>query len=167
MAPQLPGHDHPEVTEVKRYLDGREKRFACTLVRREPGHVVLRYVSDRVLQVSGLELPLGMVTHGHYWQDRPYNLYHWMRPDGTTLAYYLNVCDRVHWDEAEVAWRDLVVDVLLLPDGSARVLDREELPEGLAPEVLAYVDAAEGQILAARDQLRREAEQDPGRPQPG
>jgi len=60
-----------------------------------------------------------------------------------------------------------VVDVLLLPDGSARVLDREELPEGLAPEVLAYVDAAEGQILAARDQLRREAEQDPGRPQPG
>lgn len=157
----------PEVTEVKRYLDGREKRFPCQLVRRDPGHLILRYVSDFSWQVGGLDLPLGMVTHGHYWIDRPYNLYHWMQPGGETIGYYLNVCDQVRLDGpgSEVSWRDLVLDVLLLPTGEARMLDREELPPDLDPALAAYIESAVDEILQSQAGLRREAEEDPDRPE--
>ncbi len=178
----------PEVTEVKRYLDGREKRFSCTLVRAESGHVVLAFVSDQANRVAGLDLPVGMVTHGHYWQDRPYNVYHWLRPDGSTIAYYVNICDQVEMGPMAgdkvgagsvagdqvgpgaggvLSWRDLYLDVLIHPDGSAEVLDRDELPPDMDPALVDYAEAAVERVLRDPAAVVREVEGDPDRPRGG
>src|SRR5262249_50676652 len=71
----------PEIVEVKRYLDGSEKRFHCRLIERDDRSAVLLYRSDRPYEVHGLALPAGTVTFGYYWVDRPHNVYHWQRPE--------------------------------------------------------------------------------------
>lgn len=169
----------PQVTEVKRYVDGREKRFGCSLVRAEPGHVVLSFVSDRANRVAGLDLPVGMVTHGHYWPDRPYNVYHWMRPDGSTIALYVNICDEVELGGAVcgpraggagavdapglLSWRDLYLDVIIRPDGSTLVLDRDELPADMAPALRQDAEAAVEMVLQHAAAIQAEVEGDPDR----
>ena len=122
--------------ERKTRLDGSVAEFVCEPLVVEPGRrAVLRYVVDREWPVAqtGLRVPVGTVTIGHYWVDRPYNVYHWLAR-GRTLAYYCNVAtDTVISDEL-VAYTDLAVDVLLRPSGAIEILDEDELPPDLAPE---------------------------------
>ena len=84
-------------------------------------------------------------------ESRPYNAYHWVDDKRRTLALYFNICDRTRISTSQIAWRDLTVDVLVTPDLRCRVLDEDELPDDLDPELL-------GQINATRDYLCAEAE---------
>lgn len=119
--------------EVKETLDGRRYEYPCTLLTREEGMAVLLYVLERPGRVGDIQLPPGTMTLGYFWVDRPYNLYHWIRPDGRTIAYYLNLADRTAIEDDRLSWRDLAVDILLTPDGNARILDEGELPSDLDP----------------------------------
>lgn len=121
--------------ERKTRLDGSVAEFACAPLVVEPGRrAVLRYVSDREWAIAGtpVRVVAGTVTVGHYWVDRPYNVYHWLS-GGRTLAYYCNVATATTIDPAVVAYTDLTVDVLVMPGGATTVLDEDELPPDLAP----------------------------------
>ena len=123
------------ITERKTRLDGSVIEYACEAVRVEPGKcAVVRYVSDRERAIEGTDLILraGTVTIGHFWVDRPYNIYHW-RDGDRTIALYVNIADDTTIDEKLVAYTDLVVDVLLRPFGAIEVLDEDELPPTLEP----------------------------------
>ncbi|MBI4279924.1 MAG: DUF402 domain-containing protein [Armatimonadetes bacterium] len=128
--------------EIKETLGGVRKEFACALVRRDPRQVVLRYVLDRSARVAGVDLPPGTVTLAYYWADRPYNVYHWVRPDGTTAAWYFNLSADLRISDHSLTWRDLTVDILVVPGRDPVVLDEDELPPDLSPEIRAQVDEA-------------------------
>lgn len=107
----------------------------CERLLLEPGkRAVLRYRVDREWRVGdgALIVPAGSVNLAHYWIDRPYNVYQFMR-DGRTLAYYCNVAEPTAIREDLVEYVDLAVDVLIDPAGKALVLDEDELPPDLAP----------------------------------
>ena len=139
----------PSCLEIKRKLDGREQRFACELVALTPSRGILRYVTDSERQVASVRLFAGCVTYAVYWPDRPYNVYWWQEPSGRSLAFYFNISDSTELGREAFRWRDLALDVLVLPDGSAEVLDEAELPADLAPPLRAYVLEARDAILAA------------------
>ena len=149
--------DLPEILEIKAFLDGRRKEFRCRVVERGPASAVLLFVSSMPYQVADLALPAGTVTFGHFWTDRPYNVYHWLSPQGATVGFYFNIADRTTLDGAELCWRDLVVD-LLIAGGGARVLDEAELPATLTPELRAYIEAATRDALAHAPQLTAQLE---------
>ena len=69
------------------------------------------------MHVHGVDLPAGTISFGHFWTDRLYNVYHWLDADRRTLGFYFNIADRTRIAEAELEWRDLVVDVLATPAG--------------------------------------------------
>jgi protein associated with RNAse G/E len=124
-----------QITERKRRLDGSVAEYLCEPLVLEPGRrAALRYVSDRHWDIEGTDITVrpGTVTVGHFWVDRPYNVYHWL-VDGRTLAYYCNVATDTTIDPALVTYTDLVVDVLVRASGAATVLDEDELPTDLAP----------------------------------
>ena len=150
------------ITERKTRLDGTVAEFVCAALRLEPGRrAILRYVSDREWHVPGTDVVVrpGTVTVGHYWVDRPYNVYHWL-VEGRTLAYYCNAATDTVISPTLVAYTDLVVDVLLRPSGAATVLDEDELPDDLAPpHRLAIARALEALITSPRT-LIREIEQE-------
>ena len=160
------------ITEVKTGLDGRVDRFPCDVAARSASEVVVHYRIPEARDVHGVSLPAGTLTVGYFWTDRPFNLYHWVAPDGRTLAHYFNVGDVTRLSAGLLEWRDLAVDVLATPDGRVRVLDEDELPADLDPALRRYVEAARDRILAELPELIRDSEARApsgaaGRPGPG
>lgn len=159
----------PRVLEVKRTLDGREKRFECRLLAQtENGserHVVLLFVAESAMHVHGVDLPAGTVTFGHFWTARPYNVYHWLNPhDGATIGAYFNLSRDTRiapggegqgW---RLDWQDVVVDLMLLPGQDARVLDEDEIPGDTPAALRQHIAAATRLILRDAAALTSELE---------
>jgi predicted RNA-binding protein associated with RNAse of E/G family len=149
------------ITERKTRLDGTVQEFACRALALEPGvRAVLRYELDRDWTVGSIVVRKGGHTAGHFWMDRPYNVYHWIDARGTTVGYYFNVGVTDEIGESVVAWRDLVVDVLVHPDGTIEILDEDELPPDLAPELRRTIARALEQIVTNPRRLVAEIERD-------
>ena len=122
---------------------------------------MVRYVSDRERAIEGtaLVLPAGTVTVGHFWVDRPYNVYHW-REGERTLALYVSISDDTTIDDGLITYTDLVVDVLVRPFGAIEVLDEDELPATLEPRHrLAIAKALEACVTEPK-RLVNEIEQE-------
>ena len=141
------------ITERKTRLDGSVVEYVCEpLVVEEGRRALVRYVTDRDRAIEGSDLVLraGTVTVGHFWTDRPYNVYHWLDA-GRTVAFYVNVAADTTIDGAVIAYRDLVVDVVLRPSGAMEVLDEEELPPSIEPrDRLAIAKAIETCVTEGR-----------------
>jgi hypothetical protein len=137
----------PEILEIKESLAGARKQFRCRLLERTAGSAVVLFVSRVVYTVADLALPPGTITFGHFWTDRPYNVYHWLTPGGATLAHYFNLADGTALDGETLRWRDLTVDLLVRPDRAVEILDEDELPPGLDPTTRALVEAARRRAL--------------------
>jgi predicted RNA-binding protein associated with RNAse of E/G family len=149
------------IIERKTRLDGSIQEFACGALALEPGRrAVLRYELDRDWTVSGTLVPRGSVTAGHFWIDRPYNVYHWIDPQGRTLGYYFNVGEVDEITDAHVAWRDLVVDVLVHPGGAIEILDEDELPADLPSGLRRTIAQALEQIVTNPRRLVAEIERE-------
>jgi predicted RNA-binding protein associated with RNAse of E/G family len=141
------------ITERKTRLDGTVVEYRCEALVVEPGQrAVVRYVIDRDRTLEGTDLVLraGTVTIGHFWSDRPYNVYHWLEGN-RTIAFYVSVATDTSIDRDAIAYTDLVVDVLLRPSGAMEVLDEEELPPDLDPRHrLVIAKALETCVTEAR-----------------
>ncbi len=141
------------ITERKTRLDGSVVEYACEpLVVEEGRRALVRYVSDRDRPIDGTDLVLrkGTVTVGHFWTDRPYNVYHWL-DGGRTVALYVNIATDTTIDPAAIAYRDLVVDVLIRPSGAIEILDEDELPPTIEPRYrLAIAKAIETCVTEGR-----------------
>jgi predicted RNA-binding protein associated with RNAse of E/G family len=151
--------DRP-IIERKTRFDGSVQEFACRILALEPGkRAVIRYDLDRDWHVGGMVFPKGGYTAGHFWTDRPYNVYHWLN-DGRTLAYYFNVGLVDDISETHVAWRDLIIDVLVKPDGAIDILDEDEVPADLPSEHRSTIARALEQIVTNPKRLVQEIERE-------
>jgi predicted RNA-binding protein associated with RNAse of E/G family len=138
------------VVEIKQTLAGGEKRFDCRRLAGAAGYAVLLWIAPEPMHVHGVDLPAGTISFGHFWTERFYNVYHWLDPDRrTTIGFYFNLADRTRIGQAELTWRDLVVDVLATPAGRLELLDEDELPAVIEPEVAAHIAAGKAAILGA------------------
>jgi hypothetical protein len=150
------------VVEIKQTLAGGEKRFDCLRLAGGPRHAVLLWIARAPMHVHGIDLPAGTISFGHFWTDRFYNVYHWLdaapHAGHRTLGFYFNIADRTRIGEAELAWRDLVVDVLATPAGRLDLLDKDELPSFIEPDAAAHIAAGKAAILAAPSALMAEIE---------
>jgi len=138
----------PAILEIKRTLDGREKRFDCRLLSlADASHAAVLWVAPDAMHVHGVDLPAGTVTFGHFWTDRAYNVYHWTDRSGATIGFYFNLADSTRIADGLIEWRDLTVDVLAMPGGRLEVLDEHELPADLDPALQRTIDAGKAAIL--------------------
>jgi predicted RNA-binding protein associated with RNAse of E/G family len=151
MASSAAAPELPAILEIKRTLDGREKRFDCRLLSlaADCHHAAVLWVAPAAMHVHGVDLPAGTVSVGHFWTDRAYNVYHWLDHAGETLGYYFNICDETRIDAGTIEWRDLTVDVLALPGGRLDVLDEHELPADLSAEIATRIAAGKSALLDA------------------
>ncbi|KON90140.1 hypothetical protein AF332_27290 [Sporosarcina globispora] len=78
-----------------------------------------------------LTIPKGSYTIAYYWKDRPYNLYFWRDQKGKYLGSYFNIVKNTSINDRMVSFEDLIIDILVLPNGEYFILDEEELPESL------------------------------------
>lgn len=114
--------------ERKAKYDGTVKEYECELLEYTPGRVALFYELPENRTVDTVFLPKGAFTVAYYWPDRPYNVYHWVTPDGQTLAVYFNLATDTIVLPNSLQWKDLILDVITYPDGTSHILDENELP---------------------------------------
>jgi len=129
---------------------------------REGGHIVLRAVwrgpgTARV--ADGVVFELGDVFYEHYYKGRSYGLWQVLTPDEDALkCWYCNISTPAELRDGAITFRDLLLDVLLLPDGRRQVLDRDDLAralaEGLDPALAATAEAATRDVLGLIDRRR-------------
>ncbi len=122
---------------------------------RVGGHIVLRAVwrgpgTARVGDAVVFEL--GDVFYEHYYEGRSYGLWQVLTPDETALkCWYCNISTPAELGDGALTFRDLLLDVLLLPDGRRQVLDRDDLAraldEGLDPTLAAAAEAVTRDVL--------------------
>jgi hypothetical protein len=163
--------------ERKIRLSGDEVLFECDLLAIEEGYAILRYVLDEGRWVDGLYLPAETTTLALYFAERNYNLYYWITPADTApveladrrgqgsesesaageIAAYFNIVEPLALSREEIAYRDLVVDVLVYPDLSARVLDEDELPATIEPELHETITKTRVDLLKNRRSILHEA----------
>jgi predicted RNA-binding protein associated with RNAse of E/G family len=141
----------PEIREIKTTLQGQQQEFRCRVLARTGAAVgdavTVLFISDREYRVADLELPAGTITFGHFWSARPYNVYHWLTPEGRTLALYFNLSADTVIDETTLRWNDLAVDVLARPGVPPEVLDEADLPDTLDRETLMVIADATRAVL--------------------
>ncbi len=82
------------ITEIKHTLAGERKTFDCELLHRSPGEAVVIYRMPRDVQLEDIELRRGTLSLGYFWQDRPYNAYHWIDERFDSVALYLSYSPR-------------------------------------------------------------------------
>lgn len=136
------------ITEIKTTLAGECKTFDCELLTRADAEVVVIYRMPRDVRLEDILLPEGTVSLGYFWENRPYNVYHWIDDALATRALYFNIADSTRISEDRIDWRDLAVDVLISPDGRCRVLDEDELPVNLEPALLRYIETVRDELCA-------------------
>ena len=129
------------IVEIKTTLSGERKEFQCELLRESTGEAVVIYRMPRDVQLEDVLLPKDTISVGYFWERKSFNAYHWIDDRKDTLALYFNICDSTRISTSLIEWRDLVVDVLMTPDGRCRVLDEHELPEKLEDGMLQYIES--------------------------
>ena len=130
--------------ERKQKADGSWREYGCTLLHRQPGLVIARFVMEQGGAIHGtpIEVPPGSVSHGYFWKRRPYNLYRMRRDDGSVIAHRFDAVTGVQIGDTGVSYRDLVLDWWTLPDGTIFEEDREELEQLQAAGQLPVGDLA-------------------------
>lgn len=136
------------VMEIKEKLSGTRHEFASALLSRGEREAVSLYILPADGGLGGVPLRAGTRSLGFFWEDRPYNVYYAVDDAGALLVCYINLSDRTMITAEAIAWRDLIVDVVITPDGVCRVLDEDELPADLDPALAASIAATRDDLVA-------------------
>jgi hypothetical protein len=127
--------------EIKEKLSGARHEFPSALLYRGEREAVSLYILPKEGGLGGVPLREGTRCLGFFWEDRPYNVYYAVDDAGALIVCYINLSDRTTITPETIAWRDLIVDVVITPDGVCRVLDEDELPADLDPALAAQIAA--------------------------
>lgn len=117
-----------KIIEEKTHYNGQIDRVECLLLKESKTEIVLLYRISHTYKTQEFSLPVGTFTIAYYYFDKPYNLYHWISPDGNSLGYYFNIVKDVYMEKNTLYYTDLIVDILIKNDLSYTILDLDELP---------------------------------------
>src|SRR6266576_5152956 len=112
---------------VLKYDGSEYRRWDALVARQEGSLVVLNAAFDTEVQHELLgKISRGTRTIEYYWLDRWYNIFRFLESDGSTRLFYCNVNMPPAISGGILSYIDLDIDILVQPDFSYQVLDREE-----------------------------------------
>ena len=133
----LPAPPARRMLEIKEALSGGERRFDLERWFWTPEVVVGRWVAPADNRFG---LAQGAYSWGVWWSNRPYGAYRIHKPDGSLRLYRLDVLEDACFEEMDegfaVRWRDLLLDVLITPDGEVEIEDEDEVAAAIEAQEL-------------------------------
>jgi len=133
--------------------DGKLHRtWSAELISREDSLVVLdaKFSEEIVHELLGT-IASGTHSLEYYWLDRWYNIFRFAQPDGSLRNYYCNVNVPAKFDGETLSYVDLDLDILVNPDFSYLVLDREDFETNA--RVYGYTDEVKANAQQALAEL--------------
>lgn len=135
-----------KIIERKIRYDSTIVEHTCLLFEKKLKSIVLfhevQYLFTMTAHDTSLIIPKGSYTIAYYWEDRPYNLYIWRDKDGRYLGSYFNIVKNTQVTNEVVSFEDLIIDIMVLPNGEYFMLDEDELPEPIESFEDGYVNEA-------------------------
>lgn len=113
--------------EIKRHKNKPEQHFCCELLFIKDGYAVLRYRADEPGLIADMRIPAGSTTVAHYWHERPYVAWRMFDSNYCLIGTLFHICTNVCIHDDHLSYDDLLLDIWIAPDGSARILDEDEL----------------------------------------
>jgi protein associated with RNAse G/E len=103
------------------------RRWSARLRHRDGSLIILdaEFDVDVSHEVLG-EIKQRTRTVEYYWLDRWYNVFRFLKDDGTTRLWYCNINTPPQFRDGVLTYVDLDIDILVQPDFSLQVLDMEE-----------------------------------------
>ncbi len=117
------------ITVIKLDFAGEEVwRYQGVLIERGLHHILLEAYFDRHnTDLGGLLLAKGDRFLEIYYDDRWYNVFQIHdRGDDHLKGWYANIGMPARFEDQTLSYRDLALDLLVLPDGHQVILDEEE-----------------------------------------
>src|SRR5713101_2052419 len=137
---------------VLKYDGAEHRRWSAKLARQEGSLIVL----DAAFEFEVQHHLLGYIQRGtrtieYYWLDSWYNVFRFLKGDGSTRLFYCNVNTPPKFENEVLTYIDLDIDILVQPDFSYQVLDLEEFAENAAR--YGYSEEIKSQARLSIDQL--------------
>ena len=120
-------HDQTATILSKNYDGTLRKSWNCRLVKQDGTELL--FVGEFEKDVSHSELgsiKRGTISYEYYWLDRWFNVFRFHEPTGELRNYYCNVNMPPTFAGGILEYVDLDLDLLIWPDLTYLVLDREE-----------------------------------------
>ena len=142
------------VTVNSRKFDGSIRRsWTCRLVEQKAPLLVFEGVFD--FDVSHEDLGFirrGTLSYEYYWLDRWYDVFRFHEPEGHLRNYYCNINMPPVFENGVLDYVDLDLDVLVRPDFSYKILDREDFEKNAksfdySDEIRINVNAAMSDVI--------------------
>ncbi len=141
------------ITEVRQHVMTRPSYFHCSLLRRTEDEVWLEYRSAREGVIKGVRVPAGSRTVARYRRKADHVPWRITAPNGVEVCSVVHLADRLRLADDRVSYRDLLLDVLLLPGKPPEIVDQDDLAravaEGLLSDQKARAIESAGERLAA------------------
>jgi uncharacterized protein len=108
--------------------DGAEhRRWSASLARHQGDLVVLNgeFDIDVSHEILG-EIKRRTRTVEYYWLNRWYNVFRFLKDDGSTRLWYCNINTPPEFKDSMLTYVDLDIDILVHADFSFQILDRDD-----------------------------------------
>lgn len=133
--------------------DGSEHRsWQASLIGQSGSLLILDAAFEEEIQHNLLgRIDKGTVSLEYYWLDRWYNVFRFADPNGELRNYYCNVNVPPDFNGSVLRYIDLDIDILVEPDYSYRILDREDfecnaIRYGYSTEVREQTESAVAEL---------------------
>ncbi|MEI3611495.1 DUF402 domain-containing protein [Pseudogracilibacillus sp. SO30301A] len=127
---------HDKVIERKIRYNTTIVEHSCMLLEAKNQNIVLFHKIatsfTMITDQNKLTIPEGSYTLAYYWKDQPFNLYIWRDKNGNYLGSYFNIVKNTCLADNLLSFEDLIIDVVVFPNGDYFILDEDELPKPLA-----------------------------------
>jgi hypothetical protein len=136
---------------IKQDYLGREVwQYTGTLVEIDDSRIVIEAYFDREdTQIDKMVIRPGDKFIETYYSNQWFNIYEIQDQQSENVkAWYCNISYPAEISKDTVVFRDLVLDLLVYPDGTQVVLDMDEF------EALSITDDLRQQALQAQEQLQ-------------
>lgn len=101
------------------------------LVYTDEGHLVARcrWTEPTTLDLGPFALQPGDLFIEHYYPERWFNIFSIYDRLGRLKGWYCNITQPIEIVGDEIRWHDLALDLLVLPDGSQKLLDEDDFAQ--------------------------------------
>lgn len=134
------------ITVNSRKYDGSVWRsWRAELTERRDPLLILVGEFDSPIDHPDLgHIPVGTRSYEYYWLDRWYNVFRFHQPSGELLAFYFNINMPPTFNGESLDYVDLDIDVLVRPDLTYTILDRDDYERNAAR--FAYPAEVNGRV---------------------
>ncbi|MBA2380210.1 MAG: DUF402 domain-containing protein [Blastocatellia bacterium] len=150
--------DQTIITVNSRKFDRSISRtWTCELVEADESLITLLGVFTFDVSHPNLgAIAQGTVSYEYFWQDRWYNVFRFHNPDGSLRNWYCNICMPPEFVGTTLDYIDLDIDIVIWPDGTREVLDRDEFAANAAAfkypaDIINNAETALSDVLAMID----------------